>query len=488
MRYTCNFVVTLSQLVEQFLEFERRVAPEAWHVADVPLWPYLRQRLFDDFSRERGFHAERQAPSVRRYAGQALAQRKQLSRIARRYDLRRLGRAPILLLSHPRHYPLGSQHVSPYTHFLLRELPHDAYWDLQLSDAGRHHVDDGLERVVYIDALYEGAFKGYALLHRWGTFRRSLKAAAGDLGAVLRRELGFTPNAARLERLVWNAVRVDRGWGDMCERLLDRVRPELVINVVHYNWSALALTARAHRRGLPVAELQHGTVSPEHIAYNVGCGKVSPTTPDYFLSFGEFWSDMVQGLGLTPARVPAIGFSWLENRMAGAPRAPSQTLLVLSQRSIGVELSRLAVDVAQRLAPRGWRVIYRLHPGEVADWRQRMPWLDGASLEVSTGQLDLYRQFGEVGAQLGVYSTALFEGVAFSLPTLIARLPGSASLEPFVRFGGAQFVSNAHDVVEALAGLAGAGVPAELVQRVWQPGAAQNFRRFVESWLGKTGS
>lgn len=479
--------MTLSQLVESFLDFERRLAPETWSAAEVPVWPYLRQPLFDDFAKARGFHAERQAAQPRRYLQEAVAQRRQLARIAQRYDLRRLNRAPLLVLSHPRHYSLGAQKVSPYTHFLLRALPEEAYWNVQFSDAGHHHVEDGLERVVYLDALYQSAFKGYALAHRWGSFRRSLRTVAHDIGATLAREIGFTPDVARLDRLLWNAVRAHRGWGSACDRLLDRVRPERVINVVHYNWSALALTARAHQRGIPVAELQHGTVSPEHIAYNVGCQQRSPTTPDYFLSFGEFWSDMVRGLGLPSERVPALGFSWLENRMAGVPRARSRTLLVLSQRSIGVELSRLAVDVARRLAPLGWRVIYRLHPGEVADFRERTPWLTGGPLEVSTGQLDLYRQFGEVGAQLGVYSTALFEGVAFALPTLIARLPGSDSLAPFVRFGGARYVSDAEQVAQALGEL-GDGVPEALVRRVWQPGATQNFRRFVETWLGKTGS
>jgi hypothetical protein len=65
MRYTCNSVVTLSQLVEQFLDFERRLAPEAWQAAEVPIWPYLRQPLFDDFSRERGVHAGRQCQEPR---------------------------------------------------------------------------------------------------------------------------------------------------------------------------------------------------------------------------------------------------------------------------------------------------------------------------------------------------------------------------------------------------------------------------------------
>ena len=476
--------MTLPQLIEEFLHFERQQNPASLEVAGVEVWAYLRQRLFDDWSRSRGVHAERQSSPTRRYGRHALAQRRVLGQVLRRYDPRRLTRAPVLFLSHSRHAALETRHVSPYTHFLLRALPPDSYWDLQFSDGGKHHVDDGLERVLYLDALHQGAFKGYALARRWGRFRRTLSAAARDLGALVQRELGYAPDAARLDQLLWNAVRTQHGWGSVCERLLDRVQPKLIVNVVHYNWPTLTLTERAHRRGIEVAELQHGTVSPEHIAYNVGLPQRSRTAPDHFLSFGEFWSQMVRGLGLPPERTPAIGFSWLENRISRAPRAPARTLLVLSQRSIGVELSKLAVEVARRVRELGWRVIYRLHSGEVADHRERMPWLIDAPLEVSTGGVDLYRQFGEVSAQLGVYSTALFEGVAFALPTLVARLPGSGAMTALVDFGGARFVADAADVADALAALSGAGgdrgAPAELVGRVWQPRAAENFCRFVE--------
>lgn len=480
--------MTFAALVQEFLAFERRRAPEAWEVGGVPIWAYVRQRLFDELARERGFHAERQSPPTRRYVAKAIAQRAQIARIARRYDARRLCQAPVLLLSHPRHSALGAQHVSPYTHFLLRELPGESYWDLQFSDAGHHHVDDGLERVFYLDALYQSAFKGYALAHRWGKLRRSVRDGSREVAAALTHELGFAPKAGRLDQLCWNAARVHHGWGAACDWLLDRVQPRLLLNVVHYNWPALALTDRAHRRGLAVAELQHGTVSPEHIAYNTASGTRSSTTPDYFLSFGEFWSDMVAGLGLPAAHAPPIGFSWLENRISEVRRAPTKALLVLSQRSIGVELSRLAVEAAKLLVPHGWRVVYRLHPGEVGDYRERMPWLVTAPLEVSDTRADLYGQFGEAGAQLGVYSTALFEGVAFSLPTLVARLPGSDALASLVRFGGARFVDGPEQVVDALLGLPGSGIPQDLVQRVWQRRAAENFRLFVAAQLAGAGS
>ena len=471
---------TLAELIEQFLAFEADHKPLDWDVAGVPVWAYVRQRVFDDFSRRHGFHAERQAPSTKHYLRAAAAQRRDLGRVFERYDHRRLNESPVLFLSHSRHYPLGEGHVSPYTHFLLKGLPPEAYWDLQFSDRGHHHVDDGLERVVYLDALYQTAFKGYALRRRWGRFRSSLRSASRDFSHFITNHLGFAPDAEALDKLIWNAVRVHHGWGSTCDWLLDRVRPTLIVNVVHYNWPTLAMTLRARLRNIVVAELQHGTVSPEHIAYNVVPSARVRTTPDYFLSFGEFWSQMARGLNLPPSHIPAVGFSWLENRMASA-KTPTRgkTLLVLSQRSIGVELSKLAVQAAGLLKPRGWTVTYRLHPGETADWRQRLPWLERAPLQICEGSSDLYRQFSEAGAQLGVYSTALFEGVAFSLPTLIARLPGADALSPLVEFGGARFVSDAGEICRALEDPGSWSAPAELVQRVWRPRAVETFRKFV---------
>jgi hypothetical protein len=173
--------VSLPELIEQFLAFERGHGPARWQVASTRVWPYVRQRVFDDWSRERGIHSERQSPPRRRYLRHAFDQRAQLARVLERYDPRRLSRAPLLFLSHSRHYALAGGHVSPYTHDLLGALPDEAYWDLQFSDGGLHHVDDSLRRVVYLDALHQAAFKGYALARRWGALRREVGRGAPGL-------------------------------------------------------------------------------------------------------------------------------------------------------------------------------------------------------------------------------------------------------------------------------------------------------------------
>jgi hypothetical protein len=58
--------------------------------------------------------------------------------------------------------------------------------------------------------------------------------------------------------------------------------------------------------------------------------------------------------------------------------------------------------------------------------------------------------FATAQAQIGVYSTALFEGLAFGLRTFIADLPGASDMAPLVEAGLAELVSNAQQLCSAL--------------------------------------
>ncbi len=480
-------MATLSENAEHFLALEEREGLWDRSLAGCGYWQYLRVPVFYDIATQCGQLGKLQNLEPKRYVAEGVRQVKDLGRILRRYDHTRVTPADLLFLNHTRHYPLEQRLVSPYTHFLLEDLP-ATYWDFQFSDRGLHHVNDGLERVLYLDALYQSGYKAYALLWRWRSLRGEIRKSAIQLERTLRAEFGVSGGAPRLDRLIWNAVRVHNGWGPLCDRLLERARPRLIVNVVHYSWPWIAFTLRARQKGIPVAELQHGAVSAEHIAYRLASGRSSPSAPDYFLSFGKYWSERVSALNLPAQRTPAIGFAWLEARRPPArqPRAAhsQKMLLVLSQSSIGVELSRFVALAAPRLRELGWSIVYRLHPGETHGWSERMPWLLGAGVSICQSEVSLYERFSEATAQLGVYSTALYEGLAFGLPTLIARLPGSDALADLVDVGVAHFVSTPEELAAAVSRAASSPLPLADVERFWEPAATRNFRSFVRTRLG----
>jgi hypothetical protein len=93
-------------------------------------------------------------------------------------------------------------------------------------------------------------------------------------------------------------------------------------------------------------------------------------------------------------------------------------------------------------------VIYKLHPGEVNRWREAYPWLLDSEVTVIDGQTpSLYELFAQSRAQVGVGSTAVYEGLCFDLETYVYDVDGASKLIPLVQTGAARRI----DSVDALA-------------------------------------
>jgi hypothetical protein len=286
-------------------------------------------------------------------------------------------------------------------------------------------------------------------------------------------------------RRVRTAVLVTLGLTPQLARLLDAVRPKLIVEVVGYRLVNQVLNQVAHARGIAVAELQHGTLGAGHAGYNFATGRKPSSFPDHLLLFGSLWRRATPGLPLAPTHTPAIGYAWLElQRAQYARRAMAATprrVLFLSQRSIGRELSRVASALRAKLPAREFEIVYRLHPSEGVGWQSAYPELAASGIAVELAQdRALYASQNEADVQVGVYSTALIEGVAFGLRTLLVALPGHEQLALLTETGIARTVADADALADAIAS---ASAPDSGGEELWAPHACANFARFVETQL-----
>jgi hypothetical protein len=269
------------------------------------------------------------------------------------------------------------------------------------------------------------------------------------------------------------------------QRLLATVQPKLIVEVVGYRLVNQLLNQTARSFGIGTAELQHGTLGAAHPGYNFAPGRKPNTFPDQLLLFGELWRDATPGLPLTAADTPAIGYAWLElqRKQLGARANTNgpRRLLFLSQRSIGRELSRVASALRSKLAIDDFTIVYRLHPSEGLGWQSAYPELAASGIRVELAQdRSLYASQNDADVQIGVYSTALIEGIAFGLDTLIVELSGHEQLAMLIAAGIARTVRDADDVVTALAT---ERAPAAASEALWANGATERFARLVESRL-----
>lgn len=232
--------------------------------------------------------------------------------------------------------------------------------------------------------------------------------------------------------------------------LIERVDPNVVVLTVSYGHGKATQIEACKRLGVPVVELQHGVIDPYHMGYSYpGPERTKRTFPDYLLVYGTFWRDMVS-YPIGDDRVIPAGHPFMESRLPEHDEAArTERLVFVSQGSIGDRLSRFAAELAGD--PRFTAdIVYKLHPAETARYPEEYPWLADADLRVADGsESSLYELFASSTAQVGVYSTAVYEGLRFGLRTYIADLPGAVKLRPLVEDGVATPVGSVDELIEA---------------------------------------
>lgn len=235
------------------------------------------------------------------------------------------------------------------------------------------------------------------------------------------------------------------------KKLLKRINPKVAVVVVSYGWEVFIEACKQHN--IPVVELQHGVIHDHHLGYSYPGPRTKETFPNYLLTFGDFWKDSVE-YPIPDNNVISVGYPYLEKTIKQYNDVDTKDqLLFISQGTIGEELSRFAIEVEDCPAI-DHNIVYKLHPGEYDRWKSEYPWLLEADFEiVDSADRQLYKLFAESSAQVGVGSTAVFEGLAFGLETYVYECSGSAALQTLVDEGSARLVSD----VEQLQTLLGDG-------------------------------
>jgi hypothetical protein len=210
----------------------------------------------------------------------------------------------------------------------------------------------------------------------------------------------------------------------------------------------------AKEMGIPTIELQHGTMHAAHAAYQFpeGCGEIA-YFPQYEFTFSEYWKTCAH-LPIPEEHVKVTGYPYFErqlDRYRDVKKEEKTTVIFVSQGTIGIELSRLAADLSELLDPEQYHIIYKLHPAEYEGWKSRMPWLKKDTIEVvDSREHNIYEYFAKCHIQVGVYSTAIYEGLGFGLTTYIYHIGHADTLADLCAQGYASYVSGAEELCRAI--------------------------------------
>ena len=250
--------------------------------------------------------------------------------------------------------------------------------------------------------------------------------------------------------------------------LLQKKNPKLVFLVVAYENKALV--AACKKMNIEIIELQHGTISPYHLGYSYPENTMKFNNeikeieyfPDKILSFGDYWKNACP-FPIDSENIIPMGFPYFEENsktyMKIAEKKDNeqigqQQILFISQGVIGKYLSKLAYETASNInESQNYNFIYKLHPGEYGTWRENYDYLTKAVDEfdnftvIDKSEPPLYELFAESHYQIGAFSTAIYEGLAFNCKTFIIDVPGVEYLDDLIDKDIVKKVKNSEELI-----------------------------------------
>lgn len=408
--------LTVATLCQAIWQVERELDLLNWRIQGAHPWPIIRMRVFHELSQRGGIHGNPH-PVRRTRSDKARLVGKHVAGVVGKNPFLAHGQFDALVVPHPRK-PGG---VEIYTDRLRAELGSSAL----VLDSGINGTPLAGSRNLDFFTSAAGAVRSRAVDARCGTIENALEALTGvkvPIGALVAREL---PKHVRL-RAIYRA-------------LLRRHKIKTVYAVVAYFHQHVVGAARD--LGLRVVELQHGAISPYHLGYSYPGSPSVPDQPDELWCFGSYWPDVVELPAGMQTKIMGAPFIRPLTASEIAAKKPERVVF-LSQGTIGTSLFKFATALAE--ARPELELIYRLHPSEHLD-DYRAP----AGLQVSAGT-DTLELLASATYQVGVSTTALFEGMTLGCRTTVAELPGHEYLLPAIERGDAILAPTADELIIGL--------------------------------------
>jgi hypothetical protein len=245
--------------------------------------------------------------------------------------------------------------------------------------------------------------------------------------------------------IVKSMLKIRRAKLPLYIKLLRQIQPKLIVLVNSMSKANLIEACKILK--IPIAELQHGVMNKYHPTYSYSRGRRSHTFPDYLLVWGDYWKTSAE-YPIASDHIISSGFPYIEQELSKwkAVKKKKQ-ILFISQGYVGEQISKLALALRERIGPE-YSIVYKLHPGEIDDWKDLYPWLVGSEIDViDQKESNIHKLFAESLAQVGVASTAVYEGLAYGLDTYVLDGDGAEYFDELAEQGLVQMISSTESLL-----------------------------------------
>jgi hypothetical protein len=419
----CRFIWSLEQKYD-LLEYE---------VDGVKIWQYLRMEIYYDLAKKTKVLEER--------------------KLTREIKLVNIKKAIGILINAVRFSPFlcnikGAKIVFPHN----RSVISDGHWlDIYTHFYFRKHTQS---EVLFIEKPFHGEHVRKRTAHTFysdhilissvlrGKFyrikERNKIEKITQIRNELKEKLGFD---LELEKLFSQNIGRFKSSYKYYYRLFKRLKPQEIYLVVSYAFMSDMIKAAKDLK-IPTTEFQHGVISRYHLGYSFPVGMNNNNLPDRIFVWGGFWEKTLEAINFN-AQIEKIGFDFFRKKIKKYEtfNKENQSILVLSQTALGDKI--MSAIITNKHLFEGFTIYYKLHPEEYLMYKSYPSYkqlTEVGSIHFLENS-DLYDLMAKCDRQIGVFSTALYEGLAFNCKTYLLDLPGIEYMSDLIEIGHAQMLS-----------------------------------------------
>lgn len=259
--------------------------------------------------------------------------------------------------------------------------------------------------------------------------------------------------------------------------ILDRFQPALVFETASYDSASVAVNCIAQSSGVPVVEMQHGVLYPDHPGYSA-CAPprvdIVRPIPDKIFVYGEWFRDSLElsSQFYTGDVVEVVGSPRLSNyknavllRGRARIREMTRSRLGVGPESILVTATTqpiVSTGIAQfleqvvRLMPTSCYLCVKIHPGEMSHVRATYGRLsEHPRVRIITDEhSDLYDLLVASDIHTSVCSTVVLEAMALGTPNILIDMDSPLSMADLVDPSTRQVVASPESFVDSVIALA----------------------------------
>ena len=436
---------TFSEILERFEYIEKKLHLDESIIQGVAWWDTLRYQLFNELLNELGSREEikkNKMFTIKKFVNMKIFIFIHILKNFLKFLLPKsplwVKRESVIVLGHPRRKLEKGLYVDLYTDPFIELFPKKIDFSVIERSEGNGHLSPAkTKNLFYADSLY-------SLANIISKFRK-LKFNQNDLLTISHLEKTLYSEFScviDIHKRVKKIIQHWLGFYPLMRFFFKLKKPKLLFVVVSHAQEAIIAAAKS--LGITTIELQHGSPARGKLNYDYTSGIKKISSPDLFLSFGDYWSSNCK-FPLAEDRIISFGNPYLYKKINSYSHIVKEDRLVIISQGLP-KLAKFAQDISRQFSKK-IIVEYKPHPREL--YGQEPDYfieLRNAGVVISHKHADLYEIFARSRWQVGVFSTALYEGLYFGTACFVVNTTGSEHMKRLINFDLARLISSPTDI------------------------------------------